>query len=220
MSGMPAFVLGATIKVSLIAALALVAARLLRGRSAAVRHWVLAIAVACAAVMPVLQFVVPAWKVPQLVDAGGVLATIQDGPVAATAAVAAHGPTVLARAARAVGMVWLAGLAVGIAILAAGLARLAWLSSRATRIAGGPWHDAAAELTRAYGLKRSVALLSSPHSMLLATWGFARPRIILPASAQDWSDERARIVLGHELAHVRRNDWVVQMAAEALAAVY
>src|SRR2546430_7574598 len=38
---------------------------LLRGRSAAVRHWVLAIAVACAAVMPVLQFVVPAWKVPQ-----------------------------------------------------------------------------------------------------------------------------------------------------------
>ena len=220
MSGLSGFVLGATIKISIVSGIALGAVSLLRGRSAAVRHWVLAIAVVCAAVMPLLQFVVPSWQLRTVADAGGVLATIQDLPVAATAAAATHGPTLLERAARASGVVWLTGIPVGLGILLVGLARLAWLGSRATPIVDGPWHDAATDLARAYGLTRPVSLLRSTHASLLATWGFVRPRIILPESSRHWSEERVRIVLGHELAHVRRNDWIAQMAAEMLCAIY
>src|SRR5205085_11137113 len=70
MSGLTGFVLGATMRVSVVSAVALSAASLLRGRSAAMRHWVLAIAVGCAAVMPLLQFVVPSWQLRTVVDAG------------------------------------------------------------------------------------------------------------------------------------------------------
>src|SRR6185369_3339175 len=35
-----------------------------------------------------------------------------------------------------------------------------------------------------------------------------------------WSDDRIRLVLAHEFAHVRRADWLVQMAAEILRSAY
>ena len=44
--------------------------------------------------------------------------------------------------------------------------------------------------------------------------------MILPANAATWSDERARVVLTHELAHIRRADWIVQLSAEVFRAVY
>ncbi|HMD36777.1 MAG TPA: M56 family metallopeptidase, partial [Vicinamibacterales bacterium] len=220
MSWLSGFVLGATIKVTIVAAIALCAASLLRRRSAAVRHWVLAIAVVCGAVMPFLQFVVPSWHLATVTDADGVLATIQDLPVAATDAGTPHAAPLIERAAPLVGNVWLLGIGVSLLVLLTGLARLAWIASRATPISDGPWHDAAAELTRAYGLRRSVALLHAPNTSLLATWGFVRPRILLPAPARDWTVDRIRVVLGHELAHVERFDWITQMAAEVLCAVY
>ena len=37
---------------------------------------------------------------------------------------------------------------------------------------------------------------------------------------RSWSDERARVVLSHELAHIRRGDWIVQLSAELLRAIY
>ena len=49
-----------TIKVSLILLVGLAVAALLRGRSAAVRHWVLAAALACAAATPALELRQPA----------------------------------------------------------------------------------------------------------------------------------------------------------------
>jgi TonB family protein len=42
--------------------------------------------------------------------------------------------------------------------------------------------------------------------------------VFLPANARSWSDDRIRIVLAHELAHIRRGDWAIQMAAEVIRA--
>ena len=62
-------------------------------------------------------------------------------------------------------------------------------------------------------------LLESDHPSLLVTWGLAQPKVILPATAGAWSDERARVVLTHELAHIRRGDWIVQLVGRAAARV-
>lgn len=48
-------------KVSLILLCALAGEALLRKRSAALRHWVLAAAIVCAAATPVLELIAPAW---------------------------------------------------------------------------------------------------------------------------------------------------------------
>jgi len=220
MSAVLAIAAGATMKVSVIAAIALASAAALGRRSAAVRHSVLAMAIVCAALTPLLQAIVPVWTVRHVVDAGGVLATIQEAPAAAVAAARSQGPTPIQRAAGMAGIVWIAGIAIGALVFAAGLARLAWIAARATPIEQGPLRAAADALSRAYGLSRRVRLLESPHASLLATWGIVRPQIVLPAAAHQWSDERVRIVLGHELAHVQRHDWIAQMAGQALATVY
>jgi TonB family protein len=55
---------------------------------------------------------------------------------------------------------------------------------------------------------------------MLVTWGIVRPKVILPSTAPEWSDDRIRVVLAHELAHIQRGDWVAHMAAEILRAVY
>ena len=54
------------VKVSLVLLAALAGGALLRHQSAAVRHWVLAVAIACALLMPVLTFVAPSWRVPSV----------------------------------------------------------------------------------------------------------------------------------------------------------
>jgi hypothetical protein len=52
------------------------------------------------------------------------------------------------------------------------------------------------------------------------TWGVFRPRIVVPARARSWAPERIEVVLAHEIAHIARRDWAVQIAAETVRAVH
>jgi TonB family protein len=114
---------------------------------------------------------------------------------------------------------WLAGVAVMAVTIGAGLARLWWLSRRASVLTGGPWRETATALAIERGL-RPVTMLQSDHPTLLVTWGTRRPKVILPAPAREWPAARIRVVLRHELAHVRRGDWAAQLVAEAVKALH
>ena len=222
-------------KLSLIVFGALAVSFLLRRRSAALRHWVLAAGVAGAAAVPLLTAVVPAWSLPFATPTA--FTAYQDpfqdaastgaprtpraqtaGVVHATAAASAsRGPLALSTMLQ---LGWLAGTIVALTILLTGLLRLAWVAAHARRITDGRWFDLAQEIARGYDLRRPVALLQSSHPSLLVTWGLARPKVILPTAADAWTDARARVVLSHELAHIRRGDWIVQLFAELLRAFY
>jgi hypothetical protein len=52
------------------------------------------------------------------------------------------------------------------------------------------------------------------------TWGVFSPTILLPAAADEWTPERRRVVLLHELAHVARRDCLTQLLATLCCAVY
>jgi beta-lactamase regulating signal transducer with metallopeptidase domain len=225
--------LNTTVKVSLIVFVALATTTLLRRRSAAVRHFVLAVALACAAATPVVRLVAPAWQSSagwfpglttsriQLIDRP--LALLDDSmPSTASGAVRAPASSALAAASvlRAFGIIWMFGAGLAALVLLTGLSRLSWIAARAQRITSGPWADAAADIARAYGLRRTPVVLESDGTAVLGTWGVARSKILLPADVRDWPADRVRIVLAHELAHVRRGDWLVQMAAELLCALY
>jgi TonB family protein len=69
-------------------------------------------------------------------------------------------------------------------------------------------------------LPRPPLVLQSAHPSLLVTWGFWQSKVILPAAAPTWAEDRIRIVLGHELAHIRRRDWLLQIAAELVRCAY
>jgi hypothetical protein len=78
----------------------------------------------------------------------------------------------------------------------------------------------AERVRRSFGFRRPVRLLQNQSSHFLGTWGILVPRVLLPLNANQWSDDRAWMVLGHELAHIKRHDWVVQVLAEAARAIY
>ncbi|MDE2880478.1 MAG: M56 family metallopeptidase [Acidobacteriota bacterium] len=221
---------GLTIKVSAILLLALIASLCLRRSSASARHWVLAVGVVSALAMPALgvlavdglglrlgfPFAGPAdgaWFGASAVS--GSSGSRLDGLWSALAALAS---------ADVVGWlavtIWLAGAVACTGVLLAGLARLRWLRRSSNRLRDGRWHRLCTDLARSCGLKRGVHLLLGQQSGLVATWGWWRPVVLLPASACGWPAERMRIVLLHELAHVRRGDWMLLMAAEALRCIW
>ena len=115
---------------------------------------------------------------------------------------------------------WLAGALATLLPLVVGLVRLRRLASRATVVEGGPWWQLGEELRRSAGLSSRVRLLVSDRAAQPVTWGWRRPTILLPASAAGWPAARLQVVLRHELAHVARGDWAVQLVAEGLRALH
>jgi TonB family protein len=221
-------------KVSLVVLGALALSFVFRHRSAALRHWLLAAGIVCAAAVPAMKSVLPAWSVPFAVPAAFEpygADPPRSAPAASVARTAAV-PSSAHRGPQTAGVgwrlepsdllipAWIAGTAVSFSILFAGLLRLFWLASRSRSVTHGRLSEIAAEVARGYGLPRPVALLQSEHPSLLVTWGVVRPKVILPAAARAWPADRLRVVLAHEMAHIRRGDWPVQLTAEVLRAIY
>lgn len=235
-AGGAALLLESTIEFTFIAATALAATLFLRKRSAALRHWILSAAIVSVVIAPPLGRVVPSWQLP--LDAlssrssmGSLTQALGNGtkprhndseprlsPATAPdgAATSLPGPGVV----DILGAAWAAGAAINLAVLLAGLWRLMRVRARAHAVVDPRWLAAAAEISRAYRLRRAVLLLQSDHPTLLVTWGIVRPKVILPRGAGEWTDDRIRVVLCHELAHVQRGDWLAQMAAEVLRSIH
>ncbi|HYX21998.1 MAG TPA: M56 family metallopeptidase, partial [Thermoanaerobaculia bacterium] len=101
-----------------------------------------------------------------------------------------------------------------------GAVRVRRLSREATPLRDGEWiaeRDAAA---RRLSLARDVALKESADVSVAITSGWRRPFLLVGRIARHWAVERRRIVLLHELAHVKRSDWPALLLAELAAAVY
>ena len=67
---------------------------------------------------------------------------------------------------------------------------------------------------------RSVSVRQNKAVTVPMVWGLFRPVILLPADVAEWEPERQRAVLLHELAHIQRQDWLMQTVAQITCAVY
>ena len=218
------------IKVSLIVLAGLALARVLRRRPAAIRHWALMTAILCAAAAPVLEWMLPSWGAGRApVQQVAIVESSIALPGTAAGSSSVDAPRQLEAATRSQGIpfiigalptLWMLGVALTTCGVLLGLARLRWLAVHSVPLESGPWVERAAELAARIGVRRPVRLLITPHATLLVTWGFWRPRIALPAGAREWTDARIRIVLAHELAHIKRGDWLVHITAELLRCLY
>ncbi|MEO8075094.1 MAG: M56 family metallopeptidase [Acidobacteriota bacterium] len=228
------FLADLTIRSSLIVAAGLTAHALLHRRSAALRHFVLAAAVGAAGAATPLNGALPAWNPFPSVARSTSPRSAATHPTDAARSHAARATEIASaeagqadakqdssvdRLLSVIWMVWIAGVLFSAAVLLAGFGRLARIGRRAERVQDGPWVRTTEEIAAAYGLRRRVVVLQTDAPDLLATWGSFRPRVLLPLDAREWRDDRVRVVLWHELAHIRRHDWAVQIAAEALRAI-
>jgi len=82
------------------------------------------------------------------------------------------------------------------------------------------WTAPLCEIADRLDLDSVPRLLSSPLIEMPFACGVVEPTIVLPASAELWSDSRRRAVLFHELAHVKRRDLVGHTLGRVACALY
>ncbi|HTL46081.1 MAG TPA: M56 family metallopeptidase [Vicinamibacterales bacterium] len=203
---------------SLVLAAALCVCAALRRHSAALRHAILAAAILGSALVPARELLpeiavpLPAVSTPSQAPAATIgVTSISEQLHAVPQARGAAGARWLA--------VWLAGAMVMTILLAADAIRMRRIARRATLLEDERWRRCAERLRQAFGIRTAVPLLLTTTPDTLATSGVLRPRVMLPLSARHWSDERIRVVLSHEFAHISRQDWVVQIGAEMVRAL-
>lgn len=217
--------LAIAIDVAAVVLVALVAVAVMRRQSAALRHVVLTVALIAAALMPLLELTLPVLPVLEWPSAAPVLASSSSiaSVVVTTDAASAPLPVndgtsfswdalLLA--------IWFIGVVTVLGRLLRGFVHLARLESRSRVIEKGQWRELADQLSDSLALRTRVTILRSPDPALLVTYGFSRPKLIVPADADTWSDERIQMALVHELAHVRRRDATTLLLAAMVCALH
>ena len=116
--------------------------------------------------------------------------------------------------------VWAAGVTAILGRLAIGLLAVQWLSRRTERVTAAPWLPLARDLAASVGVPTSITFLRSPRTTMPMAWGILRPSVLMPEDADGWPADRLRIVLLHELAHVKRRDCLTHALGQIACAVY
>src|SRR5262245_2005734 len=215
-------------KATIMLMIGLTIVMLSRRARASVRHLQLAATLAAVLALPLIVLSVPEVSIGVPAPQAGEATDLSPAapPVALTA------PTITSLPSRAtesatwslpswltiVRTVWLAGIFLLLALLAVDLRRLYRI-----RREGRPWLERRALmrlLASECGLRRNVEVLLHEGIQGPLTFGIWRPVILLPAEASEWNEADLRRALVHELEHVRRGDWAIQLAARATCILY
>ena len=215
-------------KATIILVIGLTVVRLSRRARASVRHLLLAATLTAVLVLPLIVLAAP--EAPIGVSASqssesadlrpAALSVILTAPIGASfpSRATESAPRSLPSWMTIIRTVWLAGALLLLARLAVDLRRL-----YRTRREGLLWMESR-ELTQwlagECGVRRKVEVLLHDGVPGPLTCGIWRPAILLPDEACEWSEADLRRALIHELEHVRRCDWAIQLAARATCVLY
>ena len=216
------FVMSLLVKATLILIVGLVVTQLARTARASVRHLVIASSFAALIALPVLLMAAPAMTIdvpvtvsPATMDLIFSQATMDDVPPPPGNAVTQALRPSFANVFRAI---WLAGTIVFLIPVMAVLWRLSMI--RRTGLPTAWRRDEVAQLARQRGVTKPVEVVEHEAVPGPMTFGINRPVIVLPPDARDWSDAELRRALMHELEHIQRGDWIMQIMARVVAACY
>ena len=218
---------------ALVGALSAMALFALRRSAADVRYVVATIGLTLMLTMPVVT-AVQSWRTMSA-DAGAAVVAAQqsvaakshsaDVPPAALAIVqpartldgsgyqAAGDSAVLTTPwARIAVLAWLLGVALLTVRLMAGWMWVQKLRSRGTSPAPDVWDQTVARLARRLHISRPIRLLQSAMVEVPTVIGWLRPVVLVPGSAlAGMAPYQLEAILAHELAHIRRHDYVVNL---------
>jgi beta-lactamase regulating signal transducer with metallopeptidase domain len=109
-------------------------------------------------------------------------------------------------------LVWLTGVLLLSIRLLFGWLRAHSIARKNATEAAPEWQRSARRLADALKLRRAVQLLESAAVEVPTVIGWLRPVVLLPAtSLTGLSTEQMEMILAHELAHIRRNDFFVNL---------
>lgn len=218
------------VKATLILGVGLVGATLARHSTSSVRHLLLGAMFAAILTLPVVVLSAPEVAVPvdvqRVIDPVPAAVAPMDGSVAEVPQSAPASGTfsratplfTMPSAASFLRITWLSGVALLLVRLAFEMWRL-----RCLRRKGLPAPELRRlfqKVTGATQMRRPVELLLHEDIPAPLTCGVLRPAILLPSNAIKWSEDDVRRAMIHELEHVRRGDWAMQLMARTACACY
>jgi beta-lactamase regulating signal transducer with metallopeptidase domain len=115
---------------------------------------------------------------------------------------------------------WLLGVALGLARLALALSRARTVLRRASPLHHPLLRDQFARLLIAAGIRRPVRLRISSEVFTPAAMGILHPSVVIPVGADRWAPEDLNAALIHELGHVARSDYLVDLLGQMARLVY
>ncbi len=237
--------LAVTIRGTALIGLAFAVAFLLRRSAGTARHILWSVTIAGLLVLPLLSGLLPVLPVPLPAvlspEPPRVSAPVPAGRELTNAAVAeaglptpsvgaqigsvadaalSHVSTVRVSTVAALVAVWLVGAAAVAAALILGLARVWRTMKAATPVQDPAWCAELEGVRRQLRIRRRVRLLSAIGIGTPLTGGIFRPVVLLPEQAHTWNAVRRRLVLQHELVHVRRLDVLRQLLTRLALCAY
>lgn len=232
------------LKASVLILIAALITTALRSAPAAARHGVWVLALSGVLMLSPLTLMLPEWRVPvlstlatsapevtaaavPLVPEASVAESATHGSAGAQAlssashhAEAAAGDPVRSFPLPWAATIWFIGTMAVLLYVGMGALR-AWLWTRRSEpVRDMEWTELARDLRWMVGIDRNVEPRWHREAVTPMTWGVTRPVILLPAEAETWSAERRRVVLLHELAHVRRFDCLTQFLIQVTCALH
>jgi bla regulator protein blaR1 len=181
--------------------------------SASTRYLVWSGAMVSLLALPFFCFIFPSWNVAILPSEFSkkidpLIASMSQSPVSPGAAAHAAEPI-------SPGLIFMAIWAVGFFMMLGwwgiGLFAIWNIRRKTSLVTAANWCCLLQELSHEVGLIEPPKLLTSHRPVMPMTWGIRQPVILLPEECYTWSDERRRVLLLHELAHIKRKDSVIQM---------
>lgn len=225
------FFLGLALKSTALLAAASLLAFLMRRMSAAARHLVWIAAAAAVLALPILSVSLPALRVPAPRAAAAitfqttVLATQPSAAMPASAIQPTHLATPVKAPAKPLDwklclmLLWATGAAIVFAQMLLACAAV-WRLRRASPPFGPRELNLCQALAQALGIHRPVDVIETKTGSMPMTFGVLRSAIFMPSDAAEWNEDRRRMVLLHELAHVRRGDAAARLLARTALSLY
>jgi bla regulator protein BlaR1 len=118
-------------------------------------------------------------------------------------------------------MTWLLIIALQLIRLSAGLYGVHQLKARQVFSAGAYWDTRIAELSRRLNINKRVQLLQSAVVNMPAVIGYFKPVILFPVGMfVSLPPDEIEAILLHELAHIRRRDFVVNLLQQLVEIIF
>jgi TonB family protein len=214
-----AFLWGLALKGTAVLCVAYLAAFALRHRSAAARHLVWTAAFAALLALPPLSVSLPSVHIPGasaiLPDASNLVFRVTATATAGGALQPAQSPMQTPRIARPFSgsqsnwPLWLMLCWLGGSLVVLGQMLVAYIGMARQRASAPSFLD-----IHALGeMPQGVLALEAARGSMPMTFGVLQPVVFMPADAAEWSDDRRRLVMQHELAHIERGDSATHLMA-------
>src|SRR4051812_12748964 len=162
-----------------------------------------------------------AWAVPSALAAPLVVLGRVQVTGSSLAAFQGAGETIFGNSlVRALFLMYAAGVAFVLIPTVVALIRARSRLRRSMRVHGGRWERVLDDARDTLGITRPVGIFIDVRVVVPMTWGSIRPVVVLPCAATTWTDDQLRIVLMHELGHVRARDWAFNLIGRVVCALY